>query len=1324
MALAKTVTYTPFNKTSFGFANNEIATAHPTLTNARVVITPATSTHWDTTGHISTNASGAAIPAYNKGNSTWTCEGSVTDVDAVLDVLDFFPADYEDIRTWVATALKTNVTNGSYINENPADTNPIPDTDLELKVYDPDNSYSLEGTYTITFDADQPTFGKQRPYWSIEPATEDFATTLHGTIEGGGIDVGVILQGADTDNIRIKCEYRVFGTATQYIGSAYGTFTAEDLMHINDKRPATSNNEDARFDFTGSLPEVQSYVDNLKYYRNGNEVAFDMYFTISNGVVAAEVTKTAYFSDATFTASTFPDQAATEETTFNFTLPSLTMTHPQEADTFSFTMTFDATGIDGIDTIGGSALAGSGIYTSPNFSSVELMRQGIQNTAIVFRGDFGSVPVGDDDFTFTIEYNSSNATVGSSYTTTPQTVNVTVTGVLEIQNLFSIQSWSEDTTYTWSSGTYPQILHGYNDNFECRILLNDLTAGAISATASGSGTVTWNSPNLEFVGTRDEVNAMLQTFKFIPNTDFDSNFLMGYYQKRVSGDTTSDAAEGDYYNIEIGVSNSISMNCTAHDEFSITQLTGVDWVVDNHVEFDSGLAITDLSYLNSDLPQYNTTYTAYCEMWDAAVEYTGAILSTNTPGSLTITGNGHGQTTPLTMTGTRDEVNAALADLNFQPDCDETDGPEIYYRIVRDFDTTDIVTVTTPNTRTEFNNSINIDFTYTLPADYTWTEETVKDFDCGVRVVDGAGENSGCAIFGTDYTATIQAYYYDGSVDQDLTTATWGTSSFGSATVTGNGKSGTPLVIDGTREDVNTALENLTMTPDRDWTDSPASNGKFYIYIDLLRNDDSLSILDGQATNTFTRFDAGTGTDEYVSSVAGMTYNEDTVTSLFSGKTIGILDNAEDVTSNVTYSVTITAGDGSEGEWNGTGSHIITLATDTKTNVNAAIQALQWDPTADYNSNFDVLYSQTRLVGGSSDSVHATNVNIGTVTGVAVPDFAYGTANSNIQYFVESLRNVGYDTTVADPIANGGVTLTPKQITLNQGYVYERPITVTDSYEDGGASQYKLVFSGGTLLAISGVSLFSRIGNVDLIDSGWQTKADLHTLIDEGLHVTGFTGNPDHTNPLTANFTLYRRTYTGTEAQIGQGQLSYQGRTSFKVFNEFGPYISNNWINNWQERIDNITGTLNLAIDYTPASPDNSPDKIVFKLPNSLDSCNTQSEVQTGEWSSTYGGITARILNATANPDEWSVFDSGEVATHHWPTHQGTTPLFVIEQQLRSTSATSNPSQSGHILYLDRETTNTGWSEQISVVAWTDWGVVMTVGLPVSSTALTMRVVG
>ena len=1127
MALGRTganaIAYTPFNKTSFGYPNNQVQTDHSSLTNAKVVIN-AIAGNWGDTGHISTPSSGSAVSFYNKTKKEWICEGPVADVDAVLDVLDFFPADYSQIRNWSATVLKPNATNGSYIQENPADVYPIPDTTMFISVYDPDNNYSTESEEAVTFIATQPTFGKQRPYWSVEPATEDLSTTAHGESTGGLIDLGTILQGSDTDNLHLQGEFRHFETSNPYTGTAYGSFTDESKLFISDKKPADLTSSSKKLDFTGSKAELQAYLDNIRYARFGNDDAFDIYLTVSNGQVGSYLTKTCYFSDAPFTVSTFPDQVgAVEETTFTFSLPTLTFADtPAEINQYSYTMTFDATGIDGIDTISGGALAGTGIYTSANFSSIELMRANIDALQLTFRDDF------NDNFTFTITYTGSNSTVGSTYATASQSVAVTVTGANEIDNLVTTHSWTEDTSYNLSTGTVVQIAHGYNRNFECRLLLNDTNAGVLSATASGSGTATWTSPNLLFVGTRDEVNTMLATTKFTPNPDYATNFTLGYYQKRVSGDTTSNSGNGDFYNIEIGSSTAVTLNVTAHDEFSISQVTNLAWSEDVSKIFNSGLQITDLADINSDLATYQTDYRVEIAMWYGASEFTDGTIVANTTTGLTVGGagnqNGQGDTNMISYTGSKTNINAALADLKFIPNVDYSgNGPNVFYKIVRVQDSS-VLTDQASTTRTEFATATaHNEYSHTLIQDIAWDEDTPKLFDTNAQITDLADENSDYSQHNSSYTASLQLLNWDDSAV--ITTASIGVLStitgYSNLTITTNSNGTT---VSGPKTDVNTALQNLKMIPDMDWISSPSTNGKFFSWIDLTRDSDPVVLVDGSASNVWVGFDEGTDSTEYATSVSGMTYTEDLQSqSIFSGTTIGITDAAADYFSNLTYEITVTI-PSAAGTFDTNSSNTITLggsaniSANTKASVNTALRALQFTPTVDYATNFNVTYSQTRYINGASATTHATTQNVGTVTATPVAEFAFGTANSNIQYMVQ-------DGAVA---TTGGQVLSPKNLTENWSKTYDRPITITDIAVDGGTTNYKIVFTvpAGTTLYDNTNTSFA--GTLD-----WDTKENIHTKLSEGIRISGATAN------LSLSWTLYRKLGTNVEDTLGTGTLSY-----------------------------------------------------------------------------------------------------------------------------------------------------------------------------------------
>lgn len=1354
MALAKTVTYTPFNKTSFGYPNDQIQTDHPTLTNVLVEIHGITG-NWDSTGHISTPSSGTAVSTYDSSSNRWRCEGTVADVDAVLDVLDFFPADYEDVRNWSADPLKPNDNGGSYAAENPGDTDAIPDTTMLISLTDPNNSYAFVSDETITFEAIQPTFGKQRPYWSTEPSSEDLATVEHGLTSGGLVDLGEISQlipgtsVSDTDNLEVKCEFRLFGTTTQITNNTYGYFTSDTNIYVGDKKPGTRNTSDARLNFTGSLAEVQAYLDNIRFYRNSSDTAFDMYLTVSNGVVGSYLTKHVYFSDAVIGATTIPSQSYTEDTAADFDFDITTSNVQPDSDTFTATVTLDATGVTAANTFVTTTSVDSqsfdGTVLTITDSTEATLLTALRNLTFTPDADFNSA------FNMTVQLTYTGLVNGSSYQSVAQTVAVTGTAVAEISNPTTSHTFTEDTVYSFDSGLYPQIIHPANENFTVTFT-HAAETGSPPIWRNGSvpSTVSNTSTTFTMSGTRNEVNTGFDNLYYAPATDDTVGETITFTVDRTSGDLTHETQS----------TGSFVMTATAVGEYSITQPAAIDWFEDDNVDFDSGLAITDTSTDDSRLPGSGDTYTVEIAMFDGGFDYTDGTIITNNTTGLTVGGvgnqNGQGDTNMISYTGSKTNINNALADLRLLPDCGTNTGPSVFYKLIRNSSPSATFTDQSPSTKTVFNTASGADYSYTFGGWANWNEDTPKDFDCGVRIVDGAGDNSGCAVFGTDYTATIQAFYWDGSQDQDLTTATWSTTSSGSASVTGNGKSGTPLVIDGTKADVNTALENLRMTPDLDWTDAPNLNGRFYIYVDLLRNDDSLTILDGSnfSTYVYAGFEGGTESVEYVSTVSpSMAYTEDVnAQSIFSGKTIGISDVAADNYANITYEVTLKLSeDGSTssalpGVWTGTSSHEITLTTDTKTNVNAAIQALQFTPSADYNTDVHILYTQKRYVSGVLDATHVTDADIGTVTGTDVAEFTYGTANSNIQYYVADQFLSGVDTTdtvsnILDGTAN--VTLTPKQITLNKSLTYERPITVTDAYEDGGTSEYKIVFSGGTLLALSGVSL-------NTTDTDWQTKADLHTILDNGIYVTGFNDTNNnyvvHGTTYTANFTLHRKTYTGTETQIANGQLTYNFQTGLKLFKEEGPYTLGNYANNRQYRIDNTAngGSVTLELDYTPALPETSPDKLIFKTLMSADTVTTQSGVTTGAWLNemasveTYPNITARVMNVTANPDEWSDIKSyfapaGNTAsidgTHWWSVHDNSAD-YVIHQRDRNSNTEAvlgnlTGTELGEILAPVNYTTAGTFTDQIAVKAWTPWGVVLTSGAPIQgSLAYTINIDG
>ena len=652
MALAKTVAYTPFNKTSFGYGSGEIAAAHSSLTNVKVVIQADLNTQWDTTGHISTTSSGSASTSYSKSGSPtgesgpkWTCEGTVADVDAVLDNLDFFPADYPAIRNWTTTALKTNVTAGTYTNEEPFNTNAIPDTVFSLKVYDGDSPYSLISTNTVTFDPTQPTFGKQRPYWSTEPTDEDLVGVGVSNVSGVVVNAGVIAQGSDTDPLTVTCEFRNYGTTTRNDSGAYGQFASSDDLFVGDKKPAATNSTDKRLNFTGTKAEVQSYLNGVKFWQpSANFTTFDMFFTLSNGVVGSTVTKSCWDSGSIIGVATVPNQSFVEDqstvTAALWSFGDLDITNVQpDVDSFSAIITITtAAGIAGTDTIastnlgGGSSTYVSGVLTVTCDTKAKL-KTALQSVLYTPNQDYNT------NFTMSFQLSFTGSALSSTYTSTTQT-GIVVTGASteEVSNKVTAHPYTEDHVYNFSNGTVPEIIHPVNENFTVTFTMNSQAgrlwapgtstwtyAGGHGFTDNGNGVYTLS-------GTRDNVNADWRTLYYSPTTDYFANHTIDFTVVRTSGSGSPPTTSGSF-----------TMTGTDVGEITSTQLINVVWEEDTNLTFDTGLEITDTADEVVDNLVFGSHYTASCEMHvsTGGVQFTDGILKVDDTGrTLTTTTSG------------------------------------------------------------------------------------------------------------------------------------------------------------------------------------------------------------------------------------------------------------------------------------------------------------------------------------------------------------------------------------------------------------------------------------------------------------------------------------------------------------------------------------------------------------------------------------------------------------------------------------------------------------------------------------------------------------
>ena len=592
MALGKTITYTPFQETSFGYGSGEIASAHSTeFPNAtdivKIVIDEGVGTYWDPgTGHISTPSSGTAVSYYNNSTVLWTCRGERDDVDAVLAQLKLFPSDYPSARTWTPTALKDNQTSGDY---GPTEEPPsISDTLWTVFIYD--STDTLVTSYTERFQADGPSYDNQRPYWSTEPSNEDMTGVSGSTYP----DLGVISHGLDTDNVQITGVLRNYGTTTA--NASYGSTINQSSIYVGDKKPVASPT--GLFDFTGSIAEAQAYLDNLRFDPSGS-TTFDMYLTISDGVVGSEFTKTIYFSKA-LEASTFPAQSTAEDTDLNIDAGSFSFTNLStipEVNSFDVTITFDSEMASAVSeaynvsnplTIVNDQLTWDGIASA---SGVLTLLNGLR---FVLNTDYNG------SFTFDLDITASNSTVGSSYVMTTQTVSCSISAVEEYS--FTDPgpiSWTEDNhinvdtqfdildTSFGGSATYtvylrPDVSSGIS---------NITVDGSHGTTETGSGT---QSSPLEINGTRTQVNSALAQIRVEPELDFVGSFNIDIKAVRDNDSTVFT----DY-------SESVSFAAgTAEDAVTIASISG--FYETTQVKSDTSATTTvDFEYMSGTTVVFN-----------------------------------------------------------------------------------------------------------------------------------------------------------------------------------------------------------------------------------------------------------------------------------------------------------------------------------------------------------------------------------------------------------------------------------------------------------------------------------------------------------------------------------------------------------------------------------------------------------------------------------------------------------------------------------------------------------------------------------------------
>lgn len=548
MALGKTVSYIPFEETSFGYGSGEIASAwggtgepfelSSAIATVTITLNAVSGNHWDSsTGHISTPSVGTATSVYNKNSNEWRVIGERDDVDAVLAAMVLFPSDYPLIRNWTPEATYENVTTGVYPQDEPTFFNPIPDSVFDLKLY---AGATLVQQYQVTCDATQPVYGNQRPYWSIVPTSQDtgldsYLPSLN--VGGGLLDFGTISHGLDSENVTVTC------TASNLpgISQSTGQFTPYQDMYVGDKKP-TIYNRNTGFTFTGSIKETQTFLDTVRWSRSMSPLInkpIKMRLTLSDGVIESRLDKYIWFGDKQATFTNLIDQSTTEETPLILDTTGFEFTNPADWASSEINTTVALLTFSDTSGIASSSIPLVGNTITVNSNSVAEMISDIGAIQLDFNPDYRA------EFSFTLDITLSNLAVGSIHTATQQSVNCSIVDVPE----YSFPAgppwaspgiqWNEDDLVDFDTElVITDQAFGGSANYQytgrARLwdgsLEQELTTASWRSTSTLGATIVGNGRTatpLVITGTRSQVNDALANMQMIPDMDWTTSPMSG-----------------------------------------------------------------------------------------------------------------------------------------------------------------------------------------------------------------------------------------------------------------------------------------------------------------------------------------------------------------------------------------------------------------------------------------------------------------------------------------------------------------------------------------------------------------------------------------------------------------------------------------------------------------------------------------------------------------------------------------------------------------------------------------------------------------------------
>jgi hypothetical protein len=483
------------------------------------------------------------------------------------------------------------------------------------------------------------------------------------------------------------------------------------------------------------------------------------------------------------------------------------------------------------------------------------------------------------------------------------------------------------------------------------------TTAGLTLTA-GDGT---SDATMTFRGTVSAINAALEGLRYRGNNNFAGGEILTITTNDL-GNTGDGGPLSDTDTVGITV---IGVN----DAPTISGPSGNILINSASFAFNGGNTI---SVSDVDIASGLATVTL-------TVNDAGGILTiTELTGLSAISGNG--TSNALTFTGTRTDVNNALATLSYAPE--DVDGSATLTVLVSDNGNTGIDpstiglshtgTVTDEQASRVFNltvSDINDAPVNTVPAAQTFNEDTTRVFS--------TANGNALAIadvdaFGFDVTTTI-------TVNNGVLTA-GGTAPQRAALTSLAGNGTNTLVLTGTVAEINAVLQGLSYTGTLNFNGTDT--------LTITTNDNGNTGAGGPLSDVDTvTLNVSAVNDAPVNTVPGArNVNEDTalVFSSANGNLISVSDvDATEGTGLLTVTVGVTNGtltlNGvaglSFGSGDGTGDTTMTF-TGTAANINAALNGLTFNPVADYNGPALLSLSTSDNGNFGSGGVLVTNSSV------------------------------------------------------------------------------------------------------------------------------------------------------------------------------------------------------------------------------------------------------------------------------------------------------------------------------------------------------------